>query len=122
MRLRTAAIGLSAGRAALGAGLLVAPRRIAEGWIGPRAREAPAATLARSVGVRDVALGAGAVVALLREDPSAPAWLAGAALCDIGDMIAVLIARDSLPPDGVKGTLALAGGSALLAGIAAARG
>lgn len=122
MSLRTAAIQLSAGRAALGVALLVVPERIAEGWVGPRGAEAPAATLARSVGVRDLALGAAGVVALLRGDDSARAWLGAAAACDVGDMIAVLIARDSLPANGVRGTLALAGGSALVASLAAARG
>ena len=119
MNLRSAAIGLSLGRAALGAALLVAPEAIAKGWIGPTGAEAPAATLARSVGVRDVALGAGGAISLLAEDDSASAWLAGAALCDLGDVAATLIARDSLPPNGVRGTLALAGASAILASLAA---
>ncbi len=121
MQLRQAAIGLSAGRAILGLVLLVAPEPVAKGWIGPRGAEPPAATLARSVGVRDVALGAGATIALLRDDDSTSAWLAGAAICDLGDIVATLIARDSLPAAGVRGTIALAGGSALLAGLAAAR-
>lgn len=121
MDLRKAAIGLSLGRAALGVALLIVPERIAEGWIGPRGAEAPAATLARSVGVRDLALGVGATAALLGSGDSARSWLVGAALCDVGDMVATLIARESLPPRGVQGTLALAGGSALLAGAAAAR-
>ena len=121
MELRQAAIGLSAGRALLGIILLVAPEPIAKGWLGPRGTEPAAATLARSVGVRDVALGAGAAIALLRDDDAASAWLAGAALCDLGDIAATLIARDSLPAAGVRGTVALAGGSALLAGLTAAR-
>ncbi len=119
--LRTQAIALSIGRAALGVGLLLAPERIAAGWIGPRGAEAPAATLARSVGVRDVALGAGGAAALLGGDDSARAWLAAAAICDAGDMAATLTARDSLPPRGVRGTLALAGASAAIASLAAAR-
>ena len=122
MDLRTAAIGLSAGRAALGIGLLVVPERIAAGWIGPSGAEAPAATLARSVGVRDVALGAGGALALLAGDDSARGWLGAAALCDGGDLIATLLARDSLPANGVLATAVLAGGSAVLAGLAAARG
>ena len=74
------------------------------------------------MGVRDVALGAGAGIALLRGADSAPAWLAGAAICDVGDLVATLLARDSLPRNGVIGTAALAGGSAILATLAAARG
>lgn len=119
--LRTAAIGLSAGRAALGLALLATPERIVEGWIGQDGRGAPAKTLARSVGVRDIVLGAGAAAALLSDDGSAAVWLAGSAICDAGDMLATFIARDSLPANGVRGTLALAGASALLASVAAAR-
>jgi hypothetical protein len=121
MQLRQAAIGLSAGRALLGLVLLVAPEPVAKGWLGPKGAEPAAAMLARSVGVRDVALGAGAAIALLGDDDSASAWLAGAALCDLGDIAATLIARDALPTAGVRGTIALAGGSAVLAALAAAR-
>lgn len=121
MELRQAAIGLSVGRAVLGLVLLIVPEPVAKGWIGPRGAEAPVATLARSVGVRDVALGAGGAIALLRGDDSAPAWLAGAAVCDLGDIAATAIARGSLPAAGVRGTIALAGGSAVLAALAAAR-
>lgn len=119
MDLRTAAIALSLGRAAIGTGLLLAPEPIAKGWVGPGGAGAPAATLARSVGVRDLVLGAGGALSLLHDDDSAAAWLAGAALCDLGDVAATLIARDSLPANGVRGTLALAGGSAVIASLAA---
>jgi uncharacterized protein DUF4267 len=121
MELRQAAIGLSAGRALLGLILLVAPEPIAKGWLGPKGTEPAATTLARSVGVRDIALGAGAAIALLTDDDSASGWLAGAAVCDLGDIAATLIAKDSLPAAGFRGTIALAGGSAVLASLAAAR-
>lgn len=121
MELRRAAIGLSAGRALLGLILLVAPEPVAKRWLGPKGAEPTAQLLARSVGVRDVALGAGAGVALLRDDDSAAAWLAGAALCDLGDIAATLIAKDSLPAAGVGGTVVLASGSAILAALAATR-
>jgi hypothetical protein len=121
MELRQAAIGLSAGRTAIGLALLVAPEPIARAWVGPRGAEAPAALLARSVGVRDLALGAGGALTLLRGSDAASGWLAGAALCDLGDIAATLISWDSLPPNGARGTLALAGGSAVLAAFAAAR-
>lgn len=121
MELRRAAIGLSAGRALLGLILLVAPEPVAKRWLGPKGAEPTAQLLARSVGARDVALGAGAGVALLRDDDSAAAWLAGAALCDLGDITATLIAKDSLPAAGVRGTVVLASGSAILAALAATR-
>jgi hypothetical protein len=119
MDLRRAAIALSLGRAALGVALTLTPERIAVPWVGPRGAEAPTSTLARSVGIRDVALGAGGAVSSLRGDSTASAWLAGAAVCDAGDIAAMLAARDSLPESGVRGTVALAAGSAVLASLAA---
>jgi len=119
--LRAAAIALSAGRAALGVALLAAPERIGRAWIGPAGTERAVEVLARSVGVRDVALGVGAAGALLGGSDSARAWLLGAAVCDAGDMAATALARDVLPENGVRGTLALAGVSAVLATLAAAR-
>lgn len=121
MSLRTATIAISAGRATLGLGLMVIPERIAARWVGPDGADPPAATLARSVGVRDVALGIGAMVALTRDGDSAPAWLVAAAVSDVGDMAGVLVERESLPAGGVRGTLALAGASALCATLMATR-
>lgn len=119
MDLRRAAIALSLGRAALGLALTLTPETIAVPWVGPRGGEAPASALARSVGIRDVAVGAGGAITSLRGDSSASAWLAGAALCDIGDIGAMLAARDSLPENGVRGTVAIAAGSAVVASLAA---
>jgi hypothetical protein len=119
MDLRRAAIALSLGRAALGLVLTLTPERIAVPWVGPRGAEAPTSTLARSVGIRDVAVGAGGAITSLRSDPTASAWLAGAALCDVGDIGAMLASRDSLPESGVRGTIAVAAGSAVVASLAA---
>jgi hypothetical protein len=119
MDLRRAAIALSLGRAALGLGLTLTPERIAVPWVGPRGGEAPASTLARSVGIRDVALGVGGAVTSHRGDSTAAAWLAGAAICDLGDIGGMLVARDSLPANGVRGTIVLAAGSAVVASLAA---
>ncbi|MEO7197190.1 MAG: hypothetical protein ABIZ50_01820 [Solirubrobacterales bacterium] len=116
----TAIVGAGA-RTAFGIALLAAPKPIAERWIGPRGKEMPAATLARSVGVRDLALGGGGVLALVRRDSSASTWLAAAALCDVGDAVATLLARDSLPAKNVRNTLMLAVGSAILTSFEAAR-
>jgi len=120
-RLRTAAAVVSAGRIALGAALIVAPERIARGWIGPAATERSVEVLARSVGIRDVALGAGGAAALLGGGGSARAWLIGAAVADAGDLVATLLARDVLPANGVRGTAVLAGGSAAICSAAASQ-
>ena len=119
MDLRSAAIALSLGRAALGLALTLTPERVAVPWVGPRGGEAPTSTQAPPVGIRDVALGAGAAVTSLRGDSTASAWLAGAAVCDLGDIGAMLAARDSLPQSGVRGTIAVAAGSAVVASLAA---
>lgn len=119
--LRSAALAVSAGRVALGIGLLVLPERIARGWIGPAATERSVEVLARSVGIRDVALGAGGAAALASGHSSAGGWLIAAAVADAGDLVATLLARDVLPQNGVLGTAALAGGSAAICSAAAKR-
>ena len=121
MSLRAAAIALSVGRAALGAALLIAPEQVARAWIGPAGTERTVEVLARSVGVRDVALGVGGAAALLGGGDSTRTWLLGAAACDAGDIVATALARDVLPENGVRGTFALAGVSAALATLVAAR-
>lgn len=118
--LRTAAIALSAGRAAFGAAMVAAPERIGRAWIGEPGRFEQVGVLSRSIGARDVALGGGAAIALVRGDGSARAWLGAQALVDVADFAGTLAARDWLPENGVRATLALAGGSALIAGAAAA--
>lgn len=120
-KLRAAALAISIGRLALGAGLLVVPERIARGWIGPAATERSVEVLARSVGVRDVVIGAGGAAALVGGHSSTAGWLLAAAGADLGDIVATLLARDVLPANGVAGTAALAGGSAVVCAAAAAQ-
>jgi hypothetical protein len=114
MSLRTVATALAVGRVAIGAALVVAPERIARAWIGPVATERSVEVVVRSVGIRDVALGAGGAAALLSGSDSARAWMLGAAAADFGDLIATLLARDVLPANGVAATAALAGGSTIV--------
>lgn len=118
---RNAAIGLSLGRVAFGTAMSIAPRAFSKGWIGEAGDSDAAAVLARSVGARDIVVGGGAALALLRDSGAAPLWLAGQALADAADFAGALAASGSLPSRSVKATLALAGGSAALAAFAAAR-
>ncbi len=119
--IRQAAIAVSLARAAFGVAMIVAPERIAESWIGDAGRSVRVSVLTRSLGARDIALGGGAAFALLRgEGDAARLWLATQAFSDIADLVGTLAVRDRLPDNGVKTTATLAGGSAAIAGAAAA--
>lgn len=77
--------------------------------------------LARSVGIRDVAMGAGGAAALIGNHSSAKGWMLAAAAADVGDIVATLLARDVLPANGVAGTAGLAGVSAVVCAATAAQ-
>lgn len=119
LALRVAAGVLAVGRIAIGAPLAVRPTIVTRRWIGPEeAGRRSAQALARGVGGRDLALGAGllSAIALGR---GAPAWLAAGSLADVSDVAGAILAGDALPTSGRRGTLALAGFSAA-AGLALA--
>lgn len=103
----------AAGRIAFGAALLAAPERVGKSWLGEPA-EHPATHIAlRGLGGRDIALAAGAVLATARGSAARP-WLALTVASDVLDIAATLAAGDSVPDRARKGTVALAGGTALL--------
>ena len=110
MRPSTLAIGFGAGRALVGVALLAAPAPIARAWVG--ADDTPATVLTRSLGARDLVMGAGLVLAAARGG-DASRWLAGGVLADSVDGIFTLAAGDDIPSNGRVATTALAGGSAL---------
>ena len=118
---RNAGLAISTGRAAFGVALMAAPGAIGEAWIGEPGRYERVALLTRSLGARDVALGAGGAVALARGDTDAARLLlAGQALSDVADFAGTLAARGRLPEAGARWTLVLAGLSAAAVGITAA--
>jgi hypothetical protein len=117
---RTIALGLAVGRAALGAGLLLAPERVNTPWVGTDGERPGARVLGRAVGARDIALGLG-VAAALRQGASARPWLLAGLLADLADLGSTLAARGAMPRNGVIGVGALAGGSALVGGWLAQR-
>src|SRR5688500_13448022 len=108
---RTAVRLLAAGRIAIGAVCVVAPRAAGAAWIGAAARRPGTTVFARALGARDVLLGA----MLLHTADSAevgPRWLSATAACDAVDFTAAAAVRDELPrARGVLG-MALAGGAA----------
>lgn len=119
MDLRVPATTLAAGRILFGVGLTVAPGPFAGIWIGDSARDARTQVMCRGLGVRDLALGAGGLLSLRRDDVGEPRWwFAAQALADGTDLLATLAAGSALGPVRRWVVAGLAAGSAAI-GIAA---
>lgn len=114
MTARAAARLLGAGRAALGAAILVAPEAVTSRWLGDAHAAHPAVRyLSRSLGARDLALGL--LVVSTSEDPRFGAQLQVAcAMADSVDALATVATRSELPKVGAIGTVAVAGAAALV--------
>lgn len=109
---RRGAIALAVGRTALGVAVLVAPERVTSRWLGQDNSRTPVVKdLARSLGVRDLALGL-ATLGTLDDPVVGPRVQALCALADAVDALATVLARAHLPRRGVAGTVALAGAGA----------
>jgi hypothetical protein len=84
-------------RIAMGTGLVLAPGLLARVWVGSRASEEHAKVLARSLGVRDLALAVAGVLAVREGDRE---WLrrafAAQAVADAIDFV-VLVAGRGVP-------------------------
>jgi hypothetical protein len=106
-------ITLSAARVAFGVALVAFPSRVGTSWLGPDGERRPAQVALRGLGARDLALAGGAAWAAVRGSAVRP-WLVATVGGDLADVAATLAAGDSLPRRSRTGTLALAGGSALL--------
>jgi hypothetical protein len=121
---RGAATAIAAARTAIGVVALVSPSLVTRPWIGD-ARGVPARVLGRALGGRDLALGLGALAALRRMPPGAPAaggaglWVGAGALADSLDAVTTAAAWDGLPPAG-RWLVAMSAGGAAVAGAAAA--
>ena len=118
MDARALARQLAVGRLAIGGALALAPALTARGWIGDVSGTPGARALARGFGMRDVAIGTGALIALQGGGPVRDWMLAGAA-ADAADLAATLIAGDDLPWLGRFGVAALAATGATLSLLAA---
>jgi hypothetical protein len=114
--------GLALNRISFGAGLMLAPGLYARSWIGSGATDERTKVLARALGARDVALGAGGLLALREGDAErARRWFAAQGLTDAVDLVATLTARD-LPLPGRIFAATVAAGSAAIAAAYAATG
>ena len=92
---REGATRLGAARMAFGVAALAAPTTFGRAWIGDEAGSSVVAVITRAFGVRDVALGLGAVLAARRGAP-VRGWVEAGLLCDACDVIATL--TSGLPP------------------------
>lgn len=99
-------------RLGIGVGLVAAPRMLTRAWIGADSGHAGPQAVARGLGIRDVALGAGLLAAA--DTGERRRWLLGALLADATDLSATLAAGDRLPLRGrVLVSAAAAGGVAM---------
>ncbi|MGD0084791.1 MAG: hypothetical protein ABSD78_16595 [Acidimicrobiales bacterium] len=94
---RQVAIGLAATRIAIGVAAWVTPKLVVRPWVGDVvAEDAGGHVLSRALGGRDVALGAGSLIALRHGGPTR-GWIEASALADAGDLLATVAAFKSLP-------------------------
>ncbi len=92
---RQLARALAYGRITLGAALVVAPGTAGRPWIGEVARQPAVKVFSRALGVRDLALGVGALEALDGDAPVRP-WVTMAMISDLVDLVATGLAIRSL--------------------------
>src|SRR3954449_7757471 len=117
---RRIAVAVLALRIAYGAGLVAAPARLTQRWLGPAGETGPTQVGVRGLGAREILLHTGGLLAALRGAPLRP-WLAASIAGDLADIASTTAARDEVPDGAPLATLVVAGGSALMsAGLAAA--
>jgi hypothetical protein len=115
------ALGQALSRVGIGAGLMIRPEVFGRVWVGEAATDEGRGVLARALGARDLALGAGGLLALRGGDRDwARRSFAAQAFADAVDLIAIATARRDPPSSRTVGTL-MATGSAAVAGAYARR-
>ena len=109
--------GLAINRMSFGAGLILAPGIYARAWVGTdAAREDTTKLLARALGARDLALGAGGLLALRSGDANRTRrWFAAQGVTDAVDLVATVAARDVPLPARVFAAVVAAGSTAVAA-------
>ena len=116
--LRVGAILIGALRAVFGAVLVAVPDRSAERWVG--ASDDTRRTLVRSVGARDLVIGAGIVTAAVRDDRGVWPWLVASLGSDVVDGVEAVNVR--VPDDRSRNAARVAFGFAALTVAAMAAG
>jgi hypothetical protein len=118
---RILAAGLAINRTAFGINYMVRPESAGPSWIGRAAKRPGTKVMTRSQGIRDIALGGGALAAIARgELGEARIWVIGHALSDATDLAVTWASRDDLPRRGSRLAIAVAGVSTAIAAGAAA--
>ncbi len=119
-RSRALALLVAWGRVGIGVTALAAPTLMTRPWVGDAAEDPSVRLLARTMGGRDLALGAGALRALSGAGPEARPWVALGGVADAVDAVVTLMAFRSLPRLSRWGILAsTVGAAAVSLGVAA---
>jgi hypothetical protein len=117
---RALARQISLGRIGFGVSFMLAPAWAGRMWIGPEASSPGTKLFIRALGARDFALGLGTLLAMRHNRPTR-GWLEASGLADFADLVATIIAREHVPPASRVTVYAIAGPSAALCGLTAAR-
>ena len=103
-----------------GVAFMLAPAWAGGMWIGTDASRPGTKLFIRALGARDFALGLGTVLAM-RHDRPTRGWLEACGLADFADLVVTIVGRDHVPPASRVVVYAVAGPSAALCGLTAAR-
>jgi hypothetical protein len=108
-------------RAAYGVALIAAPERLARRWLGPSAATGPTQVPLRALGMRELLIHGGALVAIATSDADPKPFLYASIAGDLSDIAATLAARRELPSGSPVATIVVAGASAALSAVVASR-
>jgi hypothetical protein len=97
---RTGTRAVAGLRVVLGVTALVAPGIAARPWVGRSAGEPAGTVLGRAAGARDIALGAGALLAARQGARAERTWVAAGVFCDALDATTTFAHWRLLPPGG----------------------
>jgi hypothetical protein len=119
---RVAARGVAALRVGLGVSALVSPGLAARPWVGETAGDPAGTVLGRAAGARDIALGAGVLLAARQGVRAERTWLVAGAFCDAADATTTFAHWRRLPPGGRFLVAGAAVGAAAVGALAARAG
>ena len=110
--------GVGIARIAFGIGFVTMPGWTGRIWVGSDAHRPAVKVLTQAIGARDLLMGMGTLMAM-RSGRSARGWLEAISFTDVVDFTCGFLAGDRIPRSSRIAVLALAGGSAAQAAIAA---